>query len=125
MDPGFYHAHLEIWLKEYKRERLFLIDSDVFKEQPDYYMNKIQKFFGLKQFIDYKKILYFDEQKSFFCMKMPNSTKRCLGSGKGRKYEEIDEQSFVFLKELYTEPNKNLKSLLLKHGYDIPQWLNE
>jgi hypothetical protein len=90
-------------------------------------MNKLQKYFELRIFIDYKVKLVFDAKKSFFCLGQPNLTQqhKCLGAGKGRKYAEIDKISIDYLEKFYFEPNVKLKAILMRNGYEIPTWLED
>ena len=88
------------------------------------YLNKLQTFFGLNQFIDYTDKMVFHKKKKFFCLKS-EKTIRCLGSGKGRNYSKIDEDSVKFLEEYYKEPNEKLKDLLLEFGHHLPEWLRD
>lgn len=114
-----------MWLKEFPSQNIFLIDSDIFKQTPYIYLNKLQTFFQLSHLIDYKKILVFDTKKSFYCLKHSNNTKiKCLGKGKGRKYASMDEKSLNYLNSYYHEPNKKLKDLLKRNSYELPNWLS-
>ena len=123
LDPGIYYKHLRRWLKEFLPRQLFFVDSETLKNDPFKCLNELQKFFGLRKIIDYRDLIVFSEKKSFYCLKIPNSMK-CLGYGKGRKYPDMDKESYEFLKKFYTEPNKRLKELLKRHGYEIPKWLD-
>ena len=84
-------------------------------------MNSLQHFLSVKPFIDYKDHLRYDEDKGYFCPVVG----RCLGPGKGRKYNHtIDAQSKKFLQDYYRLSNEALLKLLNNRlGYDIPTWL--
>ena len=109
------------WFDEFPKEQLFLINSELFKQKPYMYLNKLQTYFGLNKFIDYSEIMVLHENK--YCLKLGKAI-RCLGSGKGRNYSKVDDNSVQFLKGYYREPNEMLKNLLLNFGYDLPEWLN-
>ena len=123
LDPGNYYKHLKRWLKEFLPKQIYLLDADTLRHEPYKCLNELQKFFELKKFIDYRQILVFDERKSFYCVKKSADKIKCLGSGKGRKYPEIDKNSYDYLKQYYLESNTKLKILLERHEYNIPEWL--
>ena len=122
LKPGLYYMHLTQWFAEFSKEQIFLIDSELFKQKPYMYLNKLQPFFGLKKFIDYTHKLILHKNK--YCLILGKSV-RCLGAGKNRNYPKVDENSIKFLEEYYREPNEKLKDLLLNFGYDLPEWLEK
>ena len=121
--PGFYDKHLKVWLSEFSSKSLYLIDSEIFHTKPYYYLNELQHFFGLETFIDYRKIVVFNKEKGFYCIKLKNEKVKCLGPSKGRSYSSIDDDSRRYLKQYYKKENKLLKTLLTKFGFNIPLWL--
>ena len=121
LQSGLYYLHLENWFQEFLPQQIYLIDVEKFKNDPYSQMNEIQKFFELKNSIDYKNKIYINNEK-LICLNSTTSKKDCFTSSAEIK---INEESKKLLKEYYFEPNKKLKHLLLKHGYGIPNWLSE
>ena len=70
-------------------------------------------------------LLRFDPHKGFFCQVLSDSRNKCLGRGKGRTYEAMDEASASFLHHFYRKHNNNLSKLLTKLNYPVPSWLQE
>jgi hypothetical protein len=124
LDPGNYYKHLKRWLKEFQPKQIYLLDSDKFRNEPYKCLHELQNFFELKKRIDYRNILVFDEKKKFHCIKISADKIKCLGSGKGRKYTEMDKNSYEYLERFYLESNKKLRILLKRHQFNIPEWLN-
>ena len=123
LEPGNYYIHLKKWLKEFLSNQIYIVDAQTLRDEPYKCLNDLQNFFELKTFIDYREHLVFDQKKSFYCLKLSPTNVKCLGSGKGRKYSEMDENSYEFLKRYYLESNKKLRNLLKRYEYQIPEWL--
>ncbi|MBN3325974.1 NDST1 sulfotransferase, partial [Atractosteus spatula] len=95
------------------------------RTEPALVMEKIQKFLGLVNIINYHKILAFDPKKGFWCQLLEGGKTKCLGKSKGRKYPEMDTDSRDFLRGYYQEHNVELSKLLYKMGQSLPSWLRE
>ena len=120
---GLFNQHLEQWLELFSHKQLFLIDSDLFRENPQEYLKSVQEFFNLKEIIDYKEKILYDSEKHYFCLKAKHSNKCMSSRYKRRKYREIDDNSLEFLNEFYFESNSKLAAILSKNGYPQPSWL--
>ena len=70
LTPGIYYKHLIQWLTEFSFKRIYLIDSEKFKAKPSYYLNKLQYFFELETFIDYRKLMVYNKKKKVFLHKI-------------------------------------------------------
>ena len=106
--PGLYYDHLVRWLNEFSSKQFFLIDSDIFKKEPSFYLRKLQEFLGLKNFIDFESL---KENLNLQYESFEN------------KKHEIDQNSLNYLQKFYVEPNKKL-NVLLKQFNDISlKWL--
>lgn len=129
LESGKYGKHLKNWLKHFSPSQIFSLDGDELKRTPNVTMFKVQKFLQLPTLIDYGDVLRYDTKKRFYCIvkKMPglNETKKCLGSGKGRKYKRIDNKSRSYLRKYYKRFNIEFKQLLIGYGLDVPQWLKK
>ena len=87
-------------------------------------MNQIQISLNISPKIDYAKILYFDQKKGFYCMKVGRK-KKCMNKNKGRRYSPMSYESKEWLREYYKIYNQKLVGLLNKLGEPLPLWLNE
>lgn len=129
IESGFYFKHLLNWLNHFPLRNIHLVDGELLKANPPESMNRLQKQLKVRseEQIDYKNLLRFNPKKGFFCKVVgsKNNLTKCLGAGKGRKYEPIDTESESYLNELYKEPNANFLRLLKKRSLKIPLWLNE
>ena len=80
--------------------------------------------------------LYYDPIKKFYCKKTltqntletdPKLKKphKCLGSGKGRSYEDMSAFARNWLNNYYMKPNQELKDWLSYNGQRLPIWLSD
>ena len=101
-------------------------------------MNDFQHDIGTPTFVDYSKLIAFDEQKGFFCplegekthclgiskvIRLFSSSLRILTPFEGRKYPDMPEDCRKAIDEFYAPLNSNLKELLTKHELPYPSWL--
>ncbi|XP_043925306.1 bifunctional heparan sulfate N-deacetylase/N-sulfotransferase 1 [Protopterus annectens] len=123
--PGWYSTHLERWLSYYHSNQILVLDGDLLRKEPALVMEKVQKFLGVRNVINYQKILAFDPKKGFWCQLLEGGKTKCLGKSKGRKYPEMDSDSRTFLRDYYRDHNIELSKLLYKMGQRLPNWLRE
>ncbi|XP_030650329.1 bifunctional heparan sulfate N-deacetylase/N-sulfotransferase 1 isoform X2 [Chanos chanos] len=123
--PGWYAIHLNHWLNHYHSSQIMVLDGQMLRTEPASVMDKIQKFLGLVNTINYHKILAFDPKKGFWCQLLEGGKTKCLGKSKGRRYPDMDHESQLFLKEYYREHNIELSKLLYRMGQPLPGWLKE
>uniref|UniRef100_A0A8C8F4L8 Bifunctional heparan sulfate N-deacetylase/N-sulfotransferase 1 n=1 Tax=Oncorhynchus tshawytscha TaxID=74940 RepID=A0A8C8F4L8_ONCTS len=123
--PGWYATHLGRWLNHYHLSQILVLDGQVLRTEPFALMDKIQKFLGLTNTLNYHKILAFDPKKGFWCQLLDGGKTKCLGKSKGRRYPEMDTDSRAFLREHYRDHNIELSKLLYKMGQPLPSWLRE
>ena len=67
----------------------------------------------------------YDAKKGFYCQILPNGKSKCLGIGKGRQYEAMDDKSEDYLLDYYRQHNIDMESLLARLGQPSPKWLQE
>lgn len=125
LSPGFYAQHLERWLNFFSPQQIMIIDGEELKTDPVTVMSRLQVFLKIEPFLDYKKLLRFESKKGFFCPITGNSTVKCLGKGKGRRYEDISPTTEKFLRDYFMPHNVALSKLLTKLRQPIPFWLEE
>ncbi|XP_023649120.1 bifunctional heparan sulfate N-deacetylase/N-sulfotransferase 1-like [Paramormyrops kingsleyae] len=123
--PGWYATHLERWLSQYHPSQVMVLDGQMLRTDPTSTMDKVQKFLGLPNIVNYHKILAFDPKKGFWCQLLEGGKTKCLGKSKGRKYPEMDSDSRLFLREYYRDHNIELSKLLYRIGQSLPSWLRE
>uniref|UniRef100_A0A8C1V9S6 Bifunctional heparan sulfate N-deacetylase/N-sulfotransferase 1 n=1 Tax=Cyprinus carpio TaxID=7962 RepID=A0A8C1V9S6_CYPCA len=123
--PGLYATHLQRWLTHYHPSQILVLDGQMLRTEPASVMDKIQKFLGLTNTLNYHKILAFDPKKGFWCQLLDGGKTKCLGKSKGRRYPDMDIDSRTFLREYYHEHNIELSKLLYKMGQPLPSWLRE
>ncbi|KAK7111905.1 hypothetical protein V1264_011458 [Littorina saxatilis] len=125
LDPGMYAQHLMHWLDYFPARQLFIIDGEQLRNNPIHVMHKLQQFIHIQPYFDYSQHLRFDPQKGFFCQVMNDNRNKCLGRGKGRMYDAMDETSATFLRHFYRKHNANLSKLLNKLNFPVPSWLQD
>lgn len=126
LDPGIYIKHLLNWFRFFKRDQFMIVDGDQLKHRPYLVMNSIQKYMNSSKFFDYKNLLVYDAKKKFYCLKKRlGKIQRCLGSSKGRKYEKLDENSYLYLRNFYQKYNVQLFNFLKKNLFNLPKWLEK
>ena len=124
LEPGKYALHIENWLKHYNSKQFHIIDGEKLKSDPIFVMDKLQHFLNVQPIVNYEKLLKFNPKKGFWCAKKSsNGIAKCLGKGKGRKYEDMEEKSRNFLENYYESDNKKLSKLLKRLKITFPDWL--
>uniref|UniRef100_A0A8C6ML32 Bifunctional heparan sulfate N-deacetylase/N-sulfotransferase 1 n=1 Tax=Nothobranchius furzeri TaxID=105023 RepID=A0A8C6ML32_NOTFU len=111
--------------RAYSWYQLLVLDGQMLKTEPASIMDKIQKFLGLPNAVNYHKILAFDPKKGFWCQLLEGGKTKCLGKSKGRKYPDMNPESQEFLREYYRDHNIELSKLLYRIGQPLPSWLRE
>uniref|UniRef100_A0A8B9RDC6 Bifunctional heparan sulfate N-deacetylase/N-sulfotransferase 1 n=1 Tax=Astyanax mexicanus TaxID=7994 RepID=A0A8B9RDC6_ASTMX len=111
--------------RAYSWYQILVLDGQLLRTEPAAVMDKIQKFLGLTNVLNYHKILAFDPKKGFWCQLLDGGKTKCLGKSKGRRYPDMDVDSRSFLREHYREHNIELSKLLYKMGQPLPSWLRE
>ena len=119
--PGLYYEHLLKWFQSFSSRSIFIIDYDSFKTQSSVYMNNLQIFMGLKKKVNYKDLLFYDENESILKFTQFNSFNLTAKLIVGNK--KIADDSQRFLENYYKDSNSNLKLFLIKHAYNVPEWL--
>lgn len=128
LDPGNYFKHLRRWLNTFPLSQIRLVDGSRLKTNPIALLDEFQRSLPLddtqRDVLNYTGLVEFSQQKGQYCVRERGKNKtRCLGVSKGRQYERMDEPSRVYLRQLYTEPNKRLYKLLSSKSLPIPVWL--
>ncbi|KAK7500900.1 hypothetical protein BaRGS_00007780 [Batillaria attramentaria] len=125
LEPGMYYQHLMRWLDYFPARQLFIIDGEQLRNDPIHVMHKLQQFIHIQPYFDYSQHLRYDPHKGFFCQVLNDSRNKCLGRGKGRVYDPMDEASASYLRHFYRKQNINLSKLLNKLNTPVPTWLQD
>ena len=67
----------------------------------------------------------FSQSKGFHCATSPTGAFRCLGKGKGRRYEAMSNEAYQFLNDYYRVPNLRLADQLTELKKPLPKWLQK
>ncbi len=142
---GEYSKFLEPWLDTFGDSMKIVFFEDI-KRDPKQVMLDLADFLGINQDVFYE-IDYFVRNKTqkskfksiyqiaryinlkfeYFFRKHPEVKlflKNVYFKINGDKLnEEIPEELINELKKLYSDSNKELKKILLKHNYQLPEWL--
>lgn len=102
---------------------MLFVDGDELRLNPINVMDKLQMFLKLEPYIDYSKMLRFDQKKGFYCQVTKGNSTKCLGKSKGRIYPEMDTLSRNYLHHYYLHHNVVLSKLLNRLRVRIPTWL--
>ncbi|XP_071953290.1 bifunctional heparan sulfate N-deacetylase/N-sulfotransferase 4-like [Antedon mediterranea] len=125
LEPGKYAKQLDRWLSHYSANQLLILNGESLKENPAGTMSKVQHFLHIKNQFDYFTHLKYDNKKGFYCQLLNNGRTKCLGNSKGRVYPPMDQKSQNYLSQYYQSHNQELKGLLSKLNYRVPQWLKD
>ncbi|XP_062846559.1 bifunctional heparan sulfate N-deacetylase/N-sulfotransferase 1 [Trichomycterus rosablanca] len=125
LGPGLYTIHLERWLTLYHSSQIMVMDGQMLKTAPATVMDKVQKFLGLVNTVNYHKILAFDPKKGFWCQLLEGGKTNCLGKSKGKRYSDMKSESQLFLRDFYRDHNIELSKLLYRMGQPLPSWLRD
>lgn len=145
LGPGYYSSHLSNWLKHYDPRQIIIIDGEWFKYNPVAVLNRLQLLLGVANPIDYSNLLAYNKFKGFYCERVEQMMKvnenelpkrprsrsnrqirtKCLGSGKGRRYEPMSQSARLWLNRHYLAHNRQLAGLLYEIGQPLPVWLDQ
>lgn len=81
LNPGNYTKYLHRWLSSFPARQMIIVDGNALKTEPIPLLNRFQKQIDVEQFIDYKKLIEFDNKKGFYCP-IKNGKSQCLGISK-------------------------------------------
>ncbi|XP_030837633.1 heparan sulfate glucosamine 3-O-sulfotransferase 3A1-like isoform X1 [Strongylocentrotus purpuratus] len=109
-----YVLYLKKWIELFPRHQFLAIDGDEFVKNPLPVLHQVESFLGIPNYFN-EKIIYFDEQKGFFCMsKRRGSGTVCRGDNKGRPHPNVDEDVIRRLRSYFRPYNIQLENMLGK-----------
>ena len=74
---------------------MIFVDGNALKTDPIPLLNRFQKQINLEDFVDFKKLIQFDNKKGFYCP-IQNGKSQCLGISKVR--DECDDFGLILVK---------------------------
>lgn len=107
---GIYVDHLSKWLKYFPREQIHFISGEELVKNPVNEIQPVEKFLGLKPFID-ENLFYYNETKGFLCLAPAAHNGKgdrsgCLSQSKGRPHPAVDENIVALLRDFYRPLNE-------------------
>uniref|UniRef100_A0A7E4ZZH6 [heparan sulfate]-glucosamine N-sulfotransferase n=1 Tax=Panagrellus redivivus TaxID=6233 RepID=A0A7E4ZZH6_PANRE len=124
LKPGHYAEHLDRWLDYFPPSQIIIVDSSSFKHEPLESLDKVISRLDLKPHFDYSRHMTYVEKKGFYCG-IQNGKPKCLGAGKGRKYDDMHVYARIRLNSYFAPHNRALYGLLTRYKLDIPFWLTQ
>lgn len=118
-----YILYLKKWLSIFNLDQIYIVDGNEFARSPLRQLKEIETFLGIKSFFN-SDIVYYNETRGFYCVKMLETDKRfqCGGVKKGRTHPKLTEPTFNQLKEYFEPYNKRLFRLIGKQfNWTLPQ----
>ena len=95
-----YINYFSRYLKFFTRAQLHVVDGDKLVTDPVAELGPLQDFLGLQRKITNDNV-YYNETKSFFCMRYLNGTSYCLPSDKGRPHPDVKPAILDKLKQYF------------------------
>ena len=106
---GIYAIDLRSLLQQIPRERILILDGNVFKEDPFPTLQEVEKFLNLPPFFK-RSHFKFDEEKNFYCAQVfGRPDVDCLNAQKGRPHPKVNEELVKKLYDFYRPYNKELE----------------
>ncbi|XP_054771782.2 heparan sulfate glucosamine 3-O-sulfotransferase 5-like [Lytechinus pictus] len=107
-----YVLYLRRWMKLFPRDQFLIIDGDEFAKNPLPGLKQVESFLGIPHYFN-EKLIYFDEQKGFFCKAMVHGRGTiCAGATKGRPHPTVDDDVIRKLRSYFRPYNTQLEDLL-------------
>ena len=68
-------------MQAFSARQIVIVDGNALKSNPIPLLNRFQKQVGVQNFIDFKKLIQFDNKKGYYCP-IVNGKSQCLGISK-------------------------------------------
>ncbi|XP_030837631.1 heparan sulfate glucosamine 3-O-sulfotransferase 5-like [Strongylocentrotus purpuratus] len=107
-----YVLYLRKWIELFPRHQFLVIDGDEFVKNPLPVLQQVESFLGIPNYFN-EKIIYFDEEKGFFCKsKQRGLGTVCAGATKGRPHPNVDDDVIRKLRSYFRPYNTQLEDML-------------
>ena len=110
ISTGMYANFIPMWLKQFPRNQLLILDGDMLIKDPYVELHKVELYLGISSYFTREMFVY-DQEKGFFCPIQKDGQKKCLGKGKGRKHVEMSEDLKNKVMRCFRPSNKQLKNV--------------
>ena len=107
---GMYARFIPMWLKQFPRNQLLILDGDMLIKDPYVELHKVEVHLGISSYFT-REMFQYDQEKGFFCPVRTDGQQKCLGSGKGRKHVEVSEDLKKKLISCFRPFNNQLKNI--------------
>ena len=109
ISQSLYILHLSKWLKLFKLNQIYIVNGDEFAKNPLRQLTEIETFLGVKPFFT-PEIVYFNETRGFYCVKLAGALKpfQCGGKNKGRTHPQLKDSTMLRLQKFFKPYNERL-----------------
>ena len=117
-----YYIHFRKWLDVFRLDQIYVMDGTEFIKNPLRQLQELETFLEVKPYFN-SEIVYLNETRGFYCVKMDNKKDGfvCGSPGKGREHPKLQESTLNLLKE-YFEPynEKFFESIGKRFNWTLP-----
>ena len=107
---SLYYRSMLSWIHYFALNQIHIVDGEKFITNPIKELLKIEMFLNIPNFFN-RKVLYFDEDKQFYCF-IKNNRKECLPDTKGSKHVSVNEDTMNILLEFFRPHNEKFFELI-------------
>lgn len=97
---SLYDIHFKRWLNYFSREQILVLDGDQLIRDPSAELMKVEKYLNVEPYFK-QDTFFFNETKGFYCWRTKRNMPKCLGSAKGRRHQDISEDTRTKLTEFF------------------------
>lgn len=112
VNTGVYSSHLENWMKFFPLEQIHFINGELLFRDPVQEIKKVEKFLGLKPFID-EKLFYFNKTKGFPCS--APTVSGCLSNTGSPLHPAVNDDVVELLRDFYRPFNEEFYSVVRRN----------
>ncbi|XP_052812094.1 heparan sulfate glucosamine 3-O-sulfotransferase 1-like [Mya arenaria] len=121
VDKSRYAKHLQKWLEYFPRSQLHVIDGQRFTQFPAQELTKIERFLGLRPYINQSCFVY-NKRSGFYCLRNNTDVSsvtniKCLPPTKGRPHPLIGKTYLERLKQYFSPQNDVFFNLIMMKNW--------
>ena len=106
-----YSDYLPMWLKEFSRNQLLILDGDQFITDPYVPMKEVELFLGVQPFY-VERMFQPHPSKQFYCfLNLGKEKSSCMDSSKGREHKALSNETRLKLTEYFKPYTEKLNEL--------------
>lgn len=103
---SLYDVHFKRWLHYFNRDQILVLDGNQLISNPSTELVKVEKYLNVQPYFTEDKF-YFNKTKGFYCWTTKRSMPKCLGTAKGRKHQDLSEDTRNKLTKFFTPHMKS------------------